>query len=1673
VNIVGTSASLYSPSSVAVDTTGNVFFADQNAVLRLDATLGVMTLVAGNGTAGSSGDNGPAASAQLSASGVAVDSVGNLYVADADNNRIRKVSNGVITTVAGNGTEGFSGDNGLATDAQLDAPQGVAVDSAGNLYIVVSDGRIRKVASGVITTVAGNGFSGFSGDNGPATNAQLSASGVAVDTAGNLYIADRFNSRIRKVSNGVIITVAGNGTHGFSGDNGPAASAELNDPVGVAVDSAGNVYIADAGGSRIRKISGGVIATVAGNGTEGFGGDNGPATSAQLNEPYGVAVDYAGNIYVADLENSRIRRVSNGVITTAAGNGTQGFSGDNGPATSAQLGLESGLAMDSADNLYIADSYNHRIRKVSSGVITTAAGNGASGFSGDNGPAISAQLASPGGIAVDSLGNLYIADTGNNRVRKVSGGVITTVAGNGTSGFSGDNGPATSAQLAGPEGIAVDSLGNLYIADTGNNRVRTVSNGVITTVAGNGTYGFSGDNGPAASAQLAYPAGVAVDSAFNLYIADSENNRVRNVSSGLITTVAGNGTYGFSGDNGPATSAQLDFPYDVAVDSAGKLYIADRFNYRVRKISSGAITSIAGSGTRGFSGDNGPATSAEFTDPMSVAVDSARNVYVADSNVIRMLHPDAIETGPQTISFASLPTVTIGIAPFAIGAIASSGLPVSFASTTPAVCTVAGSIVTVVAVGACSITASQPGNSIYFAATPVTQIFTVSTQVAQTITFGALSSQILGTAPFSISATTSSGLVVTFTSSTLSVCTISGSTVTVLAVGSCSIAANQAGDANYLPARAVTQTFTVGAACVTPNNDIPWFDSVNYISQPNAAGDLLLVGAMSLPRYFNLSSLPLPRFSGDRFCGRITLAPGYSVEAYIPTAAERAGAFPAFSGLLLDPATARPGPNGSTVMDPFPGGTIPPSRLPSPFAWRVISALLSQTVTFGALADQILSVPPFTINAVASSGLAVSLTSMTTAVCAVSGSTVTLVAAGTCSITASQAGNSNYAAATPLTQSFTVSASSQTITFGALSNMVFGAAPFTVGATVSSGLAVAFASTTTAVCTVSGSTVTVVAAGTCTITASQSGNANYNAATSVPRSFAVSQASQTITFGALSGVTLGVMPVGIAATASSGLAVSLASTTTSICTVSSAAVTIIAAGTCSITASQAGNANYAPAIPVTQAFTVTTGSGPQTITFDPIPNQIFGISPFPIAARASSRLAIGIVSTTPTVCKTASGRVMLLGAGTCSVTASQGGNASYGAAAPVTRSFSVSLANPSGSFQGAASIQLPAGTYAESVTVGDFNGDGIQDLATANYTSHNVTVLLGNGSGGFTEATGSPFTVGGLPYSVVAGDFNGDGIQDLATANYSSNNVTVLLGNGAGGFTGATGSPFAVGMNPWYLVVGDVNGDGIQDLAVANVGSYNVTVLLGNGTGGFTAAAASPFASGPGAPQSVAFGDFDGDGIEDLAVTSSLPSNLAVVLGNGSGGFTAATGSPFTVGTEPESVAVGDFNRDGIEDLAIANRSSHDVTVLLGNGSGGFTAAVGSPFAVGNDPMSLVAGDFNGDGIQDLATANSTSHNITVLLGNGSGTFMEATGSPFAVGIGPSSIVVGDFNGDGIQDLATANSSSGNLTVLLGFAVGHTSQTITFGDGEFGSRSESCRDYVWCLHGSWEYSHCR
>lgn len=642
---VATAVALRSPRAVAADTAGNLYIADtESQRVRRVAPGGAITVLAGLGVPGFSGDGGLATAAQLrDPTGVAVDSAGNVYIADTGNNRIRLVTpGGVISTVAGGTTD------------QLNAPAGVAVDGAGTVFVAdTGNNRVRRLAAGILTTIAGTGVAGFGGDGGAATAALLwQPRGVAVDTGGNVYIADRWNRRIRRVAtDGLISTVAGIGTMGFTGDGGSAVVAQFGDPASVGVDAAGTIYIADHSNQRIRRVANGIISTLAGNGNPAFAGDGGAAAGAALYQPLGVCPGPGGSVFVADTSNFRVRVISaGGVITTVAGTGTPGFSGDGALATNAQLYGPAGAAVDGAGNLYIADAENHRIRRVTpGGIISTVAGSGGILFSGDGGPATAATLYRPSGVALDGAGNLYIADTFNDRIRMVTpGGVISTVAGGGTSPAEGV--AATAARLVLPSAVALDPSGNLYVADY-SNRVRRVSSGVITTVAGSGVYGTAGDEGSALAAHLAGPNGLAIDSAGNIFVTDG--SRIRRFRlGGTITTVAGTLTPGSGGDGGAATAAGLNYPTGLAVNAAGSLYIADSGNHRIREVDGvGVIRTVAGTGSASFSGDGGEPGAASLYDPRGVTLDSLGRVYVADSRNQRVRRFTVV---PMT-SFATVP----------------------------------------------------------------------------------------------------------------------------------------------------------------------------------------------------------------------------------------------------------------------------------------------------------------------------------------------------------------------------------------------------------------------------------------------------------------------------------------------------------------------------------------------------------------------------------------------------------------------------------------------------------------------------------------------------------------------------------------------------------------------------------------------------------------------------------------------------------------------------------------------------------------------------------------------------------------------------------------------------------------------------------------------------------
>ena len=525
--------------------------------------------------------------------GVATDPTGSVYFSSLRGCVFKLDSSGQARRVAGTCQGGDSGDGGPATSAQLGLPGALAVDSQGSLYIVDSRAcRIRKVSTlGVISTVAGDGQCRLSvSQGGSLMSASLSYPGaIAVDNAGDVFVAEA--DQIRKVSpsgqlTSVIIGLA------FVG--------------GLAVDRASNLYIGAS--SQVYKLTGTETTTI------------GPPNSFGLIS--GLAIDSAGNVLVADGAIESIQ--PDGSVHQIAGSACCSYSA---PYTfSSGAGT---IAVDASGNIYVAVTFGDVVREISPpGVITDIAGTDNPTFVGDNGPAIDAQLSSPEAVTVDGLGNVYVADFFNSRVRKITRrGLITTVAGNGTAGLSGDGGPATNAQLNGPDGLAIDGSGNLFIAEYNNSRVRKVSpDGIITTVAGSPNCCDPGDGGLANQAFVPLPHGIALDQAGNLYIAEWPDSRIRKVTpSGIISTYAGVGTRGYAGDGGPAIDAQLNLPWGLAVDRTGNLYLADNQNLRLRKITpDGIITTIAGY----------PAYAPFPDNPTGVTVDPDGNIFTSGGWVV-------------------------------------------------------------------------------------------------------------------------------------------------------------------------------------------------------------------------------------------------------------------------------------------------------------------------------------------------------------------------------------------------------------------------------------------------------------------------------------------------------------------------------------------------------------------------------------------------------------------------------------------------------------------------------------------------------------------------------------------------------------------------------------------------------------------------------------------------------------------------------------------------------------------------------------------------------------------------------------------------------------------------------------------------------------------------------
>ena len=712
-NGTGTAASFDEPFGVATDLQGNVYVSDvANNLIRKITPAGVVTTLAGNGNQGEGNGTGTSSSFNTPY-GIATDISGNVYVADYGNQLVRKITPaGVVTTLAGTyATTGFV--NGTGAAASFDYPRNVATDSQGNVYVADQlNNCIRKITpAGVVTTFAGSGTAGSANGTGSSASFYY-PTGVAVDSQGNVYVADSQNQAIRKITPaGVVTTIAGNGSQGAVNATGTAATFYY--PNAVVTDAQGNVYVADTDNDMIRKISTGgytisptlptglsfdgttgiisgtpTAATAAttytvtaynvygsGTATLGISVNSAPSPNAP-NISYAGPQNYTAGIAITPLAptNSGVAIPANtyAKVTTLAGSISNSYGAVNGTGSAATFDYAFGIAVDASGNSYVSDYFNDLIRKITpAGVVTTFAGSGTAGSV--NGTGTAASFSTPIGLAIDASGNLYVVDTHNCLIRKITpAGVVSTIAGTGAKGFV--NGTGTSASFYYPQGIAIDAAGNLYIADSGNNAIRKITPaGVVTTFAGNSNGGATNGTGTAAS--FNEPTNIAIDANGNLYVADSNNNLIREITpAAVVTTFAGNGQ-GTSID-GVSTSAGFNFPEGITIDGAGNLYVTEPTDFLIRKITpAGVVSTLAG--TSYYSNQvDGIGTLTVFSDPNGIAIDAAGNLYVADQKEIRKISTTGYTISPVLplgLSFdtttgiiSGTPTVGIGATTYTI-----------------------------------------------------------------------------------------------------------------------------------------------------------------------------------------------------------------------------------------------------------------------------------------------------------------------------------------------------------------------------------------------------------------------------------------------------------------------------------------------------------------------------------------------------------------------------------------------------------------------------------------------------------------------------------------------------------------------------------------------------------------------------------------------------------------------------------------------------------------------------------------------------------------------------------------------------------------------------------------------------------------------------------------------
>jgi trimeric autotransporter adhesin len=1187
-------------------------------------------------------------------------------------------------------------------------------------------------------------------------------------------------------------------------------------------------------------------------------------------------------------------------IHTIAGGGAAGFSGDGGQAVNAQTSAPTGIIVDAAGNLIVSDLGNNRVRKISpSGVITTIAGGG--GSLGDGGPAVNAQITGPVSTLLDAAGNLYVAGFAEARIRKITpAGIISTIAGTGVAGFSGDGGQAVNAQLHSPIGMAFDSSGNLYISDRQNARVRkiTMSTGVITTVAGNGSTTSSGDGGPATSAGVNTFGAIAFDASDNLYIAD-HNHRIRRVTpAGIISTVVGTGVAGATGDGGQAASATINLPYGLKFDAEGNLYIGSWGARLIRMVTpAGIISTVAGNGSATRPANGAPAMSGGVVPDMDIAFDALGNLYFASftDNHIRKITrsaPPAPTIGTAVVSNGQV-TVSFTAAPF------NGGAPVT------------GYI-------------ARCGNA--------TGMGTTS--------------------PITVSGLTTDVIVT---------CSVQASNY--LGNGSASAASNSVTLATVPGAPVVAQPYAVAGSGQV---------SVNFTAPLNNGGS------------------PITHFTAT--CGTVSLSGGASPIVV--------------TGLT----------NGVEVTCTVVAVNVIGASLPSaPSA--AVTPRATQSIAFGA--SPLLAVGSTgALSATGgASGNPVTFASNTPGVCTLSGThggIVSGINAGTCTVTANQAGSTAYSAAPQATLSFAINPHSQVIVFGAAPAVNVGATGSVSATGGASGNPVVFTTLTSAICTISGATVTGVAAGTCTIAANQAGTANYTAAPQVSLSFTIGRIAQTIMFGAAPAVSAGGTGEISATGGASGNPITFNSITYNTCVISGTTVTGKAVGTCTIQAMQAGNADYNAGV-AQQSFAISQGS--QVITVTP-PEVFVGLHANLTASGGASGNPVIFTTTTPAICTISDSVITGVAAGACTIVANQAGNANYAAAPEVTLSVAVSVASfmvtPSSGPNGTIDPAIPQTVNSGATSV-------FTVTAASGYTA-SVAGTCGGSLVGTTYTT-APVTANCTVVAsftpVVSGvnarnDFNDDGKSDLLFRQIATNAYVGMLMEG---LTVLDGQYLIGGGTPYRIVnTGDLDGDGKVDLIFKNVDDGSHVAWFMNGLvqrdAGYLITAHSGF-------EVAHVGDLNGDGKADLiwhqpstgAYVGWLMDGLTILDAQ----YLIGGGSGYSI------VQVADLNGDGKTDLIFRHTDGSHVAWLMN----GLVQASADYLIGANTGFDVVnAGDLNGDGKADLIWYQPSTGAYVGWLMNGltilNADYLIGGGSPWHI------VNLSDLNGDGKADLIFKNTADGS-----------------------------------------------